>query len=378
MQKTALPKYLLLSQEIEEQISSRAWPEGRMPSLRGLAEQHRVSVITASRAIQVLRDKGLIARTDHSGCYLANPNQNSAATTWGLCLRITPGHWQKLAAVKPLAGFETLTRRGLANFYDGIDLGEGVTPIQLSAQVGKAVDAGVAGFFLLPSRQNEEWMQQDEHFLAACDAEGLPVVLVERNLRGHYRALERDLSSVDDFDGGVCCTRHLLKTGRRRLAAVVASPCSSHDERAAGYLHAVCIASMSGEFSGLDPTPRVFEVPPGLANKQVDRLLADRVITEKIDGVFCYQDSTAVGLIVELLSRGVAVPRDVAVAGFENLPIGDFFTLGLTTYNYPAEALAMNALRLMRARIETPDGPPLKLSARGELIVRESTGEERA
>ena len=102
--------------------------------------------------------------------------------------------------------------------------------------------------------------------------------------------------------------------------------------------------------------------------------LADQIVADRIDGVFCYQDSMAVGLIVELLSRGVAVPREVAVVGFENMPIGDMFTLGLTTYRIPYETLAANALKLMRWRIESLDGPAIKVAVTGELIVRESTG----
>jgi DNA-binding LacI/PurR family transcriptional regulator len=45
----------------------------------------------------------------------------------------------------------------------------------------------------------------------------------------------------------------------------------------------------------------------------------------------------------------------------------------VTTYTYPAEAIVRRALHVMRQRVEQPNAPPIKVSVRGELIVREST-----
>jgi LacI family transcriptional regulator len=79
------------------------------------------------------------------------------------------------------------------------------------------------------------------------------------------------------------------------------------------------------------------------------------------------------GLIIELLARGARVPDDVAVVGSDDLPIGNLFTVGITTYTYPSEAMAEQAVRLMRERLKDPRRRPLKVVVSGELIVRESS-----
>ena len=203
---------------------------------------------------------------------------------------------------------------------------------------------------LLPSRHDDEASRQDEAFLRACREAGIAVVLIERNLRGLARPLEYDLVAADDLDGGLRCTGHLLGQGRRRIAFLTGSPTSSHEGRLAGYLAALQPRPDAA-------APLVLEQPSGLASKESYADLADRVLAHAADGVVCYQDYTALGLILELLNRGVRVPADVAITGFDNLPIGKAYSIGVTTYAFSAESVARQAVRLIRARIGRRRGP---------------------
>jgi LacI family transcriptional regulator len=117
----------------------------------------------------------------------------------------------------------------------------------------------------------------------------------------------------------------------------------------------------------------VLEQPSGLASKESYADLVDRALAHAADGVVCYQDYTALGLILELLNRGVRVPADVAITGFDNLPIGKAYSIGVTTYAFSAESVARQAVRLIRARVAGDASPPVKVLIPGELIVRESS-----
>lgn len=361
------PKYLSVAGAIEAELRRGVWDGRKMPSVRGIAVQHKVSVVTASRALQVLRDKGLIQTIERSGCYRIPP---PSADRWAVVIRTTPGPWHRATLSASRAGFEAVARREPMHLeFDAFRLHAGVTAGEVAAAAASARADGVKGVFLLPSRISEAEAEIDRAFVAGCAADALPLVLLERELRGG--GPPRDIVTLDDSAAGRTCTEHLLGQGRERVGFVLGSPVSSHHDRLAGYLFALHAA---GEARGRPLKPVVIHEPAGVPRKDATGALAARVKREKLDGVVCYSDYTALGVVMELMQKGVRVPEDVAVVGFENLPIGDAFAVGLTTYEYPADGLAEQAVRLMRERIKSPDRPPVKVVVPGKLIPRDSTG----
>jgi LacI family transcriptional regulator len=357
------PKYLDVAEALEAEVQTGRWDGGKMPSVRGVARLYRVSAVTASRALQVLRDKGLVRTVERSGCFRVAPD---SADRWALVLRTTDGPWQADTRTLARAGFEALARRRPMHL-DGepFALAPGMPAAAVAPLARAAKERGVKGVFLLPSRASAAETATDEAVLAAYRAEGLAVVLLERNLRGEGRPLDADLVAVDDVDGAARATRHLLQLGRTRVGVVVASPTSSHHDRVAGYL--VALHTAGSEFA-----PVVVRQPDGLPPAEAATRLADEVTARGLDGVVCYADYAAAGLIADLTTRGVVVPRDVAVVGFDDLPAGPG-AVGVTTYAYPAEAMAEQAVRLMAERLAHPGRPAVKVLVPGRLVVRGST-----
>ncbi len=365
MSSASLPKYLDIARAIESRIAGR--DGAKVPSAREVAAAHGVSVVTASRAIQVLRDKGLIRTVERSGSFVAPAVAAEAVGRYALVQRSTPGPGFQASLAFVQAGFAALGRQEAIKLeHDRFHFDDATRPADLRRQARLAAEDGVSGVIFMPSRYKDEAARQDEAFLRACREVGIAVVLIERNLRGLARPLEYDLVAADDLDGGLQCTRHLLDQGRRRVAFLTGSPTSSHEGRLAGYLTALHHAG--GGFA-----PVVLEPPSGLATKEAYAELADRVLEQSAEGVVCYQDYTALGLILELLNRGIRVPADVAITGFDNLPIGKAYSIGVTTYAFSSESVARQAARLIRSRVAGDASPPVKVLVPGELIVRESS-----
>lgn len=381
MSATSRGQFRTLAANLEQLIRVGEWQVNeKLPSIRGIAQQYNVALATASRALEVLHGKGLIRPHERSGVYLVAeaPVPATAASCWAVCLRVTPGPWQRGAMAVVSTGFMELARTpGVRLDFEAIPTDLDQPRDALPQLVQKALQAGITGLFLLPSRINEAQLRQDELLLEACRKCGLPVVLIERNLRGEHRPLECDLVCPDDLDGGFQCAMHLLQEGRTRLAFVRGGPTSSHNDMLAGYLRAHFQARQQGLLPPDQDFPLVLEYPEGSAGKEAYRILCEQILDAQIDGVVCYQDRVVIGLAIELLARGKRIPDDVALTGFDDQAIGQEFTIGVTTYAFPSREIASRAFQMMRERISNPAAPPTKVLVPSRLIVRESSAGTR-
>jgi DNA-binding LacI/PurR family transcriptional regulator len=86
-----------------------------------------------------------------------------------------------------------------------------------------------------------------------------------------------------------------------------------------------------------------------------------------LDAVFAICDATALGAIAELRSRAIAVPADVAVVGFDDIPFAEF--AGLTTATHPVERIAEAATRSV---LDSRSGRPDDVVFSSALVLRQS------
>jgi LacI family transcriptional regulator len=360
---TKPPKYLDIANSIEKELNNGAWEGKKIPSVRVIAAKYEISTVTASRALQVLQDKGLVQARERSGCYRIPP---PTADHWALQLRLTPNNYLTHSTSVAQSGFVALSRKLPMHLkFDAFSITPGLTIPEATRAAAQAKAEGLKGVFLLPSRTCEAETHAEEAFLAGCKAAELSVVLLERGLRKR-RKLPADLVAIDDLSAARECTHHLLDRGCRRIGIVVASPISSHDDRVAGYLLAM------HEFGNDKLEPVVLHQPIDIPSREGMAEVTRMVLDHRLDGVLCYQDYLAFGLMMELLQKKKRIPQDVAIIGFDNLPLSDDVSIGLTSYDYPAEAMAAAALEVMKQRIARPDRGLVKVQVPGSLKVRAS------
>lgn len=360
-----MEKHVEIARLIEREIHGGSWATGRMPGVRILAKQYRTSVVTASRALQELTIRGLIQTVERSGCYVRPQVQEG--DLWALCQRITPGPWREQMGPTFEGELDAAFRKDGSRLRTDMMWFTDETPeIQLRRDIQQAQSQGVKGVFFLPSRKSEISADQDVMFLETCRTAGMPVVLLERGLRGG-RPLTHDVVGYDDLTAARELTRHLVAAERRRIAFVIGSPTSSHEARLSGYLLSITLDADH-------QSPLIVAEDPTLPAKEGFASLASQLREIDADAVVCYQDYTAVGLILELLHRRVQVPEEIAVTGFEDRPIGNSFAIGVTTYAFSDFEIGRQALKLMRGRIAHPDAPPVRVAVTGHLVIRESSG----
>lgn len=178
---------------------------------------------------------------------------------------------------------------------------------------------------------------------------------------------QRHAVGLSQFAAGQTITRHLLDRGYRRIAFLGAQLDERTLKRADGYRAALREAGL------YDPAREVLVPDPStiaLGAELIGRLLA---VAPDCDAVFCCNDDLAYGAIFQCQRRGIHVPRQLAVCGFNDLPPSAWMNPSVTTIATPRYRVGFEAASLLKRLIngETPTQTNVDLGFM--LMAREST-----
>ena len=202
----------------------------------------------------------------------------------------------------------------------------------------------------------------DTRMLAANLPEALPIVLMNTRIAsGSYAAL-----SVDNYGGAAAMMRYLVDGGYRRIA-FIGGPAQNFDadERLRGYRDA-----LAAEHAVETILPGDFSEASGY--KAGLELCARR---DRPDAIFAANDMMALGCLFALTEHGLRVPDDIALAGFDDVPIARFASPPLTTVRVRIVDLGRRAFERLVAEIDgNADAARINEQLACELVVRQSTG----
>jgi DNA-binding LacI/PurR family transcriptional regulator len=205
---------------------------------------------------------------------------------------------------------------------------------------------------------------------------GVPVSLIGRD----FRHPEADLVMADNLKGGYIATRHLIETGRRRIGFIGVSLTKNVAlKRFQGYLEALeefglpideelVVGRNGGNGNG--------DQMPGYSTEEIgyegmNKLLA---LKERPTAVFARNDFTAVGALNAIKQAGLNVPKDIAVVGYDDIPLAAHTSPPLTTVRQPTREQGRVAAEFLLRRIESDRNAPREERIfKCELVVREST-----
>ena len=167
----------------------------------------------------------------------------------------------------------------------------------------------------------------------------------------------------DNVAGGLQATQHLLAQGRRRLLFLGNAQLPEVMLRHRGYLAALQQAGLAVDAALELPVP--FESIA--ARAALDTLLASPL---RFDGVVACSDLLALQAVQALRAHGLAVPRDVAVVGYDDLPMASYSDPPLTSVHQPVALAGAELVDALLALLRGEAAPPRTLPV--HLVVRES------
>jgi len=185
-----------------------------------------------------------------------------------------------------------------------------------------------------------------------------------------------DSVTANHYQGAFDAVQHLIKAGHRRIGFLGIAPGEGGSlHRYQGYLAAL-------EEAGIKPLEEYTAGPPeslAFSTQQdgYEALLQLAKMRRPPTAYFARNDYTALGAMHAARTLGLRIPDDIAIAGFDDIPLAAFAAPPLTTVSQPIDAQGRQAASFLLERILNPDLAPRSAMMECRLVVRESSVVQR-
>lgn len=323
-------------------------------TIRDVAREAQVSVATVSRALNNQnnvaaavrqRVRAVAERLRYTPHHAARSLSSRRTQTVGVVLPDLYGEFFS----ELMSGIDKVAREHglhlLVSSYHG-------DPVEQGAAL-RSMRGRVDGLLVM-----SPYADEDAHLADALAASVDAVLINARPLPGDRRAI-----GIDNHGGARAMVAHLVDNGCRSIA-FIAGPADNFDasERLRGYHDAL---------GNLLPRAHALVLPGDFSEASGERAAQSLLaMPQRPDAVFAANDMMALGCLFALLRAGVYVPTEIAVAGFDDIPLARYVRPALTTMRVDIAELGADAMRLLLAPGEAATATPARVP---QLVPREST-----
>ena len=354
--------YKKIYDQLFKQLQRGDYRTGQLlPTDMQIASEFCVSRPTVARALSLLVEEGLIGRKAGYGTFVKKSPRNF--------------HWN-IGLVIPGLGeteiFEPICSK-IAEFFDREDVKFNWTAASGYADRKDAafrlcrtcIEQKMDGVFFTPVEHVDDADNVNARILEQLNEAHIQTVLLDRDVLPWPQQTPHDLVGIDNIQAGFVIARHLIENGCKTLLFITRPiPATTVKLRIMGCREALLQ-------SGLPPDNlRVLEA--GISDPGA---VADMIRQIKPDALICANDATAAALMHSLLDKGTAIPEQMQVAAFDDVRYAALLSVPLTTYHQPCFEIGLTAAATMLERLKNPGCSPRRIALKGELIVRQSTGQ---
>ena len=349
-----IPKYEMVKEYIRHLLKDDIIPYGeKLPSEHDLMTKFQVSRQTVRQSFGELAAEGLVYKEQGKGTfsnYKKGPKQSQivAVVTTYLSGFVFPGIISGIEQVLSDEGYMML----LCN-TNNIKKRE--------AQYLKSVlDHNVVGIIIEPTVSSRP--NTNIKLLYDIIEKGIQLVFIN----ACYNDFDSAYVLLDDFKGGYIATEYLLQLGHKKIAGIFKTDDNQGVQRRRGYLDALNAYGISrpegliGEYD----TANMYDHPYIFAQSLIRK-------GDCPSAFFCYNDQCALMVIQAVNDKGLRVPEDISVVGYDDSISPMHSGVKLTTIQHPKKAMGVQAAKYMVDMLEGRMEKP-QLMYQPELIVRKS------
>jgi DNA-binding LacI/PurR family transcriptional regulator len=345
--------------------SGRLQPGERLPSEAELARTFSASRGTISRAMRELKSRGLLNRQRGGGTHITHSKQGKrialftpftpSAGDLGFIGGQIHAHLSELAAHQGDHLRLQIIGRMSGNRLE-----------QMMAGARALIEQGTEAVFYYSAELPAAEIHYNQLVVDKLMSAGIAVIAVDRDVVAFPDRSKLAVVTYDNQRGGYLITDHLIKQGCKRIA-FIGSPfvSSAAGARLRGYREALEDNGLVVEKSLIRPATL----------DDIDFEFARSLMSNgKVDAVVCKMDHYAALMSRHLVAMGLAIGKDVLLAGFDDQPFAGLLTVPLTTIRFPADPFVQACYERLTAQMASPSVPLGGTTMIDvELVIREST-----
>ena len=325
----------------------------RKISIIDVARHAQVSITTVSRVINKIPtvSKDNIKKVEEAVAYLKyKPNVSAQRlakglnTAVGLVMPGYPGIFYSFYAIELMRGV------GHACEIQKMDLlfhiTNGHNPLNTS---------NVGGIIFADIIENRKQVEQ-------VAEEGIPCFVINHIVDD----MDVNYVAIDNQAGGLMAVDYLISLGHRKIATVTGNlQVESGSHRLEGYKKALTAKKIE---------IREDYIFPGDYSRRSARANAEKILQlkDRPTAIFAASDDMALEIMGVIMEKGLKVPQDISIIGFDDNPQGLYGPVGLTTIKQPLFQMGEDAVRHLNQILSGKKKAPIKVILPTSLVVRES------
>jgi len=354
--------YRRVQESVRKRILTGEWAIGaKIPSERELEKDLQISRLTISKGLAHLVAEGLLVRRRGQGTFVSERTSSLGAGR-KLVKFISPVGREERPNIRHgiLEGmYETLVGQG---YHVGVDFYS--RPDEQIQQLRQDSDPTHAGFVIWYEPSSDNLNE-----LVRLREEGYPFVLVD----AYPMDVPIDFAATDNTDGGRAMVDYLVSLGHRRIG-YVGRPTSrsSLRDRQAGFLQGLLGRELPFDSSHVLTLTAMGEDAVAEIPAALDVMLA---LPNRPTAMFFCNDDLAFAAMEHLWLRGLRVPQDISVVGFDDIDRASYFRVPLTTVHQDFCEMGKAAGEILLGKLTgRSESRPVQILVKPRLVVRASAG----